>query len=171
MQGWGLAFEGEAFQTGGRTSSEQFRRDPASMRLQTQPIIDKGANRGLVITIQVSWGCGSPAGMGWVEGQHAGCIACLVPLSVATGRIGLCTVMPVVHVPFAACFPTSLLPCALKDMPGWGDEINLVSSLKAVVSFLLEQRKKDLLDNKAGVTGEGGAIADNVLCGFVSCWL
>lgn len=57
VKGWGLAFEGEAFQTGGRTSSEQFRRDPASMRLQTQPIIDKGANRGLVITIQVSWGC------------------------------------------------------------------------------------------------------------------
>jgi hypothetical protein len=38
-------------------------------------------------------------------------------------------------------------------MPGWGDEIDLVSSLKAVVTFLLEQRKKDLLDNKAGVTG------------------
>ena len=38
-------------------------------------------------------------------------------------------------------------------MPGWGDEIDLVSSLKTVVSFLLEQRKKDLQDNKAGVTG------------------
>lgn len=28
-----------------------------------------------------------------------------------------------------------------------------------MVSFLLEQRKKDLLDNKAGVTGEGGGSA------------
>lgn len=44
---------GDAFQSGGRTSPEQFRRDPASMRLETQPIIDKGANKGLVITIQV----------------------------------------------------------------------------------------------------------------------
>jgi hypothetical protein len=44
---------GEAFRVEGRTSAEQFRRDPGSMRLETKPIIDRGANRGLVITIQV----------------------------------------------------------------------------------------------------------------------
>jgi hypothetical protein len=44
----------------------------------------------------------------------------------------------------------------LQDMPGWGDEIDLVSNLKTVVQFLLEQRKKDLVDNKAGVTGGTG---------------
>jgi hypothetical protein len=44
---------GEAFRAEGRTSAEQFRRDPGSMRLETKPIIDRGANRGLVITIQV----------------------------------------------------------------------------------------------------------------------
>jgi hypothetical protein len=41
----------------------------------------------------------------------------------------------------------------LQDMPGWGDEIDLVNNLKTVVGFLLEQRKKDLLAEKAGVTG------------------
>ena len=41
----------------------------------------------------------------------------------------------------------------LQDMPGWGDEIDLVSNLKTLVQFLLEQRKNDLLDNKAGGTG------------------
>jgi hypothetical protein len=41
----------------------------------------------------------------------------------------------------------------LQDMHGWGDEIDLVSNLKTVVQFLLEQRNKDLLDNKAGGTG------------------
>lgn len=53
VQGWGLASMGEAFQSGGRTSPEQFRANPTSMRLETQPIIDKGANKGLVISIQV----------------------------------------------------------------------------------------------------------------------
>jgi hypothetical protein len=38
-------------------------------------------------------------------------------------------------------------------MPGWGDNIDLVDNLKTVVTFLLEQRKKDLLENKAGSTG------------------
>jgi hypothetical protein len=46
-----------------------------------------------------------------------------------------------------------LLLVLLQDMPGWGDEIDLVNNLKTVVGFLLEQRKKDLLAEKAGVTG------------------
>lgn len=44
---------GEAFEAGGRTSPELFKRDPTSMRLVTEPIIDKGASKGLVLTIQV----------------------------------------------------------------------------------------------------------------------
>jgi hypothetical protein len=46
-----------------------------------------------------------------------------------------------------------LLLVLLQDMPGWGDEIDLVNNLKTVVGFLLEQRRKDLLAQKAGVTG------------------
>ena len=53
VQGWGVKSMGAAFESGGRTSPEQFRRDPASMRLETLPIIDKGASKGLVISIQV----------------------------------------------------------------------------------------------------------------------
>jgi hypothetical protein len=52
-----------------------------------------------------------------------------------------------------AIFAAAAMLLLLQDMPGWGDEIDLVSNLKTVVQFLLEQRKKDLLDNKAGVTG------------------
>lgn len=44
---------GKAFEASGRVSPDEFRRDPASMRLQTQPIIDKGNSKGLIITIQV----------------------------------------------------------------------------------------------------------------------
>lgn len=62
VQGWGMKSMGEAFEAGGRTSPEQFRADPASMRLETQPIIDKGASKGLVISIQVrSGGVGTVA--------------------------------------------------------------------------------------------------------------
>lgn len=57
-----------------------------------------------------------------------------------------------------ACMPHAVL----QDMPGWGDEIDLVSNLKTVVSFLLEQRKKDLLDNKAGVTGETNCCCNSI---------
>jgi hypothetical protein len=39
-------------------------------------------------------------------------------------------------------------------MPGWGDDINLVNSLKTVVDFLLKQRQKDYIKNKAGLIGE-----------------
>lgn len=44
---------GKAFEASGRVSPDEFRRDPASMRLQTQPIIDKGNSKGLIITLQV----------------------------------------------------------------------------------------------------------------------
>jgi hypothetical protein len=44
---------GAAFEVGGRTSPEQFRRDPDSMRLVTLPIFDEVEKKGLVISIQV----------------------------------------------------------------------------------------------------------------------
>ena len=44
---------GAAFEVGGRTSPEQFRRDPDSMRLVTLPIFDEVERKGLVISIQV----------------------------------------------------------------------------------------------------------------------
>jgi hypothetical protein len=53
-----------------------------------------------------------------------------------------------------ACKLAITITAFLQDMPGWGDEFDLVSNLKTVVQFLLEQRKKDLVDNKAGVTGD-----------------
>jgi hypothetical protein len=48
----------------------------------------------------------------------------------------------------------AIVLCALQDMPGWGDDINLVNSLKTVLDFLLKQRQKDYIKNKAGLTGE-----------------
>lgn len=48
-----MASMGKAFEASGRVSPDEFRRDPASMRLQTQPIIDKGNSKGLIITLQV----------------------------------------------------------------------------------------------------------------------
>jgi hypothetical protein len=45
----------------------------------------------------------------------------------------------------------------LQDMPGWGDDINLVNSLKTVLDFLLKQRQKDYIKNKAGLIGEVGS--------------
>ncbi|WIA39364.1 hypothetical protein OEZ86_005472 [Tetradesmus obliquus] len=41
---------------------------------------------------------------------------------------------------------------SFQDMPGWGDDINLVNSLKTVLDFLLKQRQKDYIRNKAGLT-------------------
>jgi len=35
-----------------------------------------------------------------------------------------------------------LLLCVAQDMPGWGDDINLVRYLKVVLSYILEQRAK-----------------------------
>lgn len=54
-------------------------------------------------------------------------------------------------------------------MPGWGDEIDLVSNLKTVVTFLLEQRKKDLLENKVGSTGGGHNLQNVVLYRLIGC--
>lgn len=39
--------------------------------------------------------------------------------------------------------PMPSLPLPLQDMPGWGDDINLMRYLRIVTSFLLEQRAKD----------------------------
>ncbi|WIA22604.1 hypothetical protein OEZ86_009587 [Tetradesmus obliquus] len=41
---------------------------------------------------------------------------------------------------------------SFQDMPGWGDDINLVNSLKTVVHFLLKQRQRDYRENRAGQT-------------------
>ena len=58
----------------------------------------------------------------------------------------------------------------MQDLPGWGDDINLVNNLRTVVDFLLKQRLADLQDNKAGVTGElqkHASDVSTVLCCFV----
>lgn len=46
-----------------------------------------------------------------------------------------------------------LLLLFYQDMPGWGDDINLVNSLKTVIHFILKQRQKDYTASKAGQTG------------------
>lgn len=53
IRGWPIKSKGEAFDIGGKTSPELFRQNPASMRLETEPVIDKGARQGIIITIQV----------------------------------------------------------------------------------------------------------------------
>jgi hypothetical protein len=55
----------------------------------------------------------------------------------------------------AALLLLLLLLLLRQDMPGWGCDVDPVSNLKTVAAFLLEQRKRDLLDNMAGVTSEG----------------
>lgn len=84
-----------------------------------------------------------------------------LPLRVTQHMPAMCLAYwkKIYQAAFATCC-TYCLPCTcvvLQDMPGWGDEIDLVSNLKTVVQFLLEQRKKDLMDNKAGVTGDRAA--------------
>lgn len=51
-----------------------------------------------------------------------------------------------------ACLSVRVHLC-VQDMPGWGDDINLVNSLRTVVDFLLKQRQKDYIHHKAGLTG------------------
>lgn len=58
-------------------------------------------------------------------------------------------------------YPAAILLDFLQDMPGWGDDINLVNSLKTVLDFLLKQRQKDYIRNKAGLTGERGGVHGN----------
>ena len=53
IRGWPIKTKGDAFAAGGKTSPELFKQNPASMRLETEPIIDKGSNKGLIISIQV----------------------------------------------------------------------------------------------------------------------
>ena len=43
---------------------------------------------------------------------------------------------------------------SLQDVPGWGDDINLVNNLRAVVEFLLRQRQLDYISNRAGRKGK-----------------
>ncbi len=64
----------KAFDTSGRTSLEQFRRGPDSMRVVTQPFKDDDASKGLVISIQV---CGSASvhseRLTWVHSRALNC--------------------------------------------------------------------------------------------------
>ena len=63
----------------------------------------------------------------------------LIPLGTSTHRKLLT---------WCCCF------CFLQDMPGWGDDMNLVLSLKEVIRFLLDLRKKDYEAIRGGFSGE-----------------
>jgi hypothetical protein len=55
----------------------------------------------------------------------------------------------------------------MQDMPGWGDDMNLVLSLKEVIRFLLDLRRKDYEAIRGGFSGEqtqGSTIVVNPLC-------
>lgn len=61
-----------------------------------------------------------------------------------SGQQGCCTVIApplwTVNPPCPCC---AMLCCALQDMPGWGEDLNLRRYLRNVISYVLSRREKD----------------------------
>lgn len=48
----------------------------------------------------------------------------------------------------------------MQDMPGWGDDINLTRYIRAITTYLLEQRSKDY-EKLAGIR----SLDETAMCG------